>query len=91
MCPSDIFQLPVSKSGFGPEAEVFTAETQYPCSISIREKELVAEDVKIQILKDEDAVWSDYQEGQLLIGKKIKCRLAYSGETKKITIEVFHT
>lgn len=90
MCPSDTFQLPVTKNGFGPESEVFVADTQYPCSISIKEKEL-ASYVKIQVLRDESTVWSDYQEGDLLIGRKIKCRLSYGGETKRITIEVFHT
>lgn len=90
MCPSDIFQLPTLNSGFGPEAEVFASEIHYPCSIAIKESEL-ADKVRIQVQKDDTVTWSDYQEGELLIGKKIKCRLAYEGETRKITIEVFHT
>lgn len=90
MCPSDIFQLPVTSNGFGPEAEVFASELQYPCSISIKEIEL-ADQVRIQVQKDDSSAWSDYAEGELLIGKRIKCRLAYGGETRKITIEVFHT
>lgn len=90
MCPSDIYQVPVTKNGFGPEAEVFASDVQYPCSISIREKSLAA-GVRIQVKRDDAQSWIDYQEGELLIGKKIKCRLAYEGGTRKITIEVFHT
>ena len=90
MCPSDIFQVPVTKNGFGPAAEVFASDIQYPCSISIKEKS-IAPGVKIQVQRDDTATWKDYEEGELLIGKKIKCRLAYRGGTRKITIEVFHT
>lgn len=90
MCPSDIFQLPVLKKGFGPSTEVFASDIQYPCSIAVREKSL-AHDVKIQVQRDETSTWMDYEEGELLIGKTIKCRLAYGGGTRKITIEVFHT
>jgi hypothetical protein len=90
MCPSDIFQVPVTANGFGPAAEVFASDVQYPCSISIKEKSL-AEGVRIQVQRDDTPVWKDYEEGELLIGKKIKCRLAYRGGTRNITIEVFHT
>lgn len=90
MCPSDIFQIPATNNGFGPGAEVFASDRQYPCSIAIKEKEL-AEDVKIQVQRDDNSIWNDYQEGELLIGKTIKCRLAYGGGTRDITIEVFHT
>ena len=90
MCPSDIYQIPVSNNGFGPEAEVFASDVQYPCSIAIKEKYLAA-NVKIQVQRDDAPTWNDYEEGELLIGKKIKCRLAYGGGTRNITIEVFHT
>lgn len=90
MCPSDVYQLPVKVRGFGPAAEVYSSESQYPCSIAIKDADL-GEKVRIQIQKDDNSVWSDYEEGQLLIGRKIKCRLAYEGETRKIAIEVFHT
>ena len=90
MCPSDIFQLPVKSNGFGPGAEVFASDLQYPCSIAVKETEL-ADQVRIQVQKDDAKTWNDYVEGELLIGKKIKCRLAYGGESRKITIEVFHT
>lgn len=90
MCPSDIFEIPATNNGFGPGAEVFASDLQYPCSIAIKEKEL-AEDVKIQVQRDDNSIWNDYQEGELLIGKTIKCRLAYGGGTRDITIEVFHT
>jgi hypothetical protein len=90
MCPSDVFQLPVTKNGFGPAAEVFASDVQYPCSIAIKEKSLAA-GVRIQVQRDDTSIWNDYEEGELLIGKKIKCRLAYGGGTRKITIEVFHT
>lgn len=90
MCPSDVFQLPVHSKGFGPETEVFASDLQYPCSIAIKESEL-ADKVKIQIRKDDTPIWNDYEEGQLLIGKSIKCRLAYGGEIRTIAIEVFHT
>lgn len=90
MCPSDIFQVPVTKNGFGPAAEVFASDIQNPCSISIKEKSLAA-GVRIQVQRDDTNSWIDYEEGGLLIGKKIKCRLAYRGGTRKITIEVFHT
>ena len=90
MCPSDIYQIPASKYGFGPGAEVFASDLQYPCSIAIKEHGL-SESVKIQVQKDDADTWYDYEEGDLLIGKRIKCRIAYGGETRKITIEVFHT
>lgn len=90
MCPSDIFQIPAANNSFGPCAEVFASDIQYPCSIAIKEKEL-AQDVKIQVQRDNNSNWNDYEEGQLLIGKTIKCRLAYGGGTRNITIEVFHT
>ena len=90
MCPSDIFQIPAIQNGFGPGAEVFASDIQYPCSIAVREKEL-AQDVKIQVQRDDNSIWNDYEEGELLIGKKIKCRVAYGGGTRNITIEVFHT
>ena len=69
MCPSDIFQVPVTKNGFGPAAEVFASDIQYPCSISIKEKS-IAPGVKIQVQRDDAATWKDYEEGELLIGKK---------------------
>jgi hypothetical protein len=90
MCPSDIYQIPASNNDFGPSAEVFASDIQYPCSISILEKD-IAENVKIQVLKDDSESWMDYIEGDLLIGKNIKCRLAYGGDTRNITVEVFHT
>ncbi|MCB9186037.1 MAG: hypothetical protein H6601_04750 [Flavobacteriales bacterium] len=90
MCPSDTFLISAANNGFGPGAEVFASDIQYPCSIAIKEKEL-AEDVKIQVQRDDNSFWNDYEEGELLIGKKIKCRLAYGGGTRNITIEVFHT
>lgn len=90
MCPSDIFQIPAANNSFGPCTEVFASDIQYPCSIAIKEKEL-AQDVKIQVQRDNNSNWNDYEEGQLLIGKTIKCRLAYGGGTRNITIEVFHT
>ncbi len=90
MCPSDVFQLPTTDIGFGPGEEVFASDIQHPCSIAIKEIELKQE-VKIQVQRDDNSIWNDYEEGELLIGKKIKCRLAYGGGTRKITIEVFHT
>ncbi len=90
MCPSDIFQLPVSSKGFGPSAEVFASELQNPCSIAIKDLEF-KEEVRIQVQRDDLKTWNDYEEGELLIGKRIKCRIAYGGETRKISIEVFHT
>ncbi len=90
MCPSDIYQLPVSTNGFGPSAEVFASELQHPCSIAVKDN-VLKESVRIQVQRDETETWTDYEEGQLLIGKKIKCRIAYEGETRNITIEVFHT
>lgn len=90
MCPSEIFQLPVSPTGFGASAEVFASDHQYPCSIAIKDEGL-SEKVKIQVQRDDTQTWIDYEEGELLIGKKIKCRIAYGGDTSKIAIEVFHT
>ena len=90
MCPSDTFQLPVTQNGFGPSAEVFASELQHPCSIAIKDN-AIKENVRIQVQRDDKATWCDYEEGQLLIGKKIKCRIAYGGDTRQISIEVFHT
>ncbi len=90
MCPSDIYQLPVSSKGFGPSAEVFASDLQHPCSIAIKDQKL-KDAVKIQVQRDDTKTWNDYEEGQLLIGKRIKCRIAYGGETREISIEVFHT
>ena len=90
MCPSDIYQLPTTSNGFGPESLVFTSDLQYPCSIAVQDQKL-SDNVRIQVQKDNTNIWSDYAEGELLIGKTIKCRLAYGGETKDIVIQVFHT
>jgi hypothetical protein len=90
MCPSDIFQLPVTAKGFGPSEEVFASELQHPCSIAVKDNKL-KESVRIQVQRDNTSIWNDYQEGELLIGKRIKCRIAYGGDTRKISIEVFHT
>lgn len=90
MCPSDIFQLPVTAKGFGPGEEVFASELQHPCSIAVKDSRL-KETVRIQVQRDDTSTWNDYEEGQLLIGKRIKCRIAYGGDTRKISIEVFHT
>lgn len=91
MCPSELFQLPVSANGFGPAAEVFASDVHYPCSIAIKEPGVEEDKVKLQVQRDNTSIWSDYEEGELLIGKSIKCRVAYGGATEKITIEVFHT
>lgn len=91
MCPSDIYQLPVSSQGYGPEAEVYASDLQFPCSIAVKDQELSGE-VRIQIMIDDKNTWTDYEEGQIILGKKIKCRLAtLEGETRTIAIEVFHT
>lgn len=90
MCPSQTYQIPASANGFGPEAEVFSSEVHYPCSIAIKEQE-IANDVRIQVKRDDNSSWTDYIEGNLLVGKTIKCRLAYGGGTRKITVQVFHT
>ncbi len=90
MCPSSVYQLPVTRNGFGPEAEVFASDLQHPCSIAVKDQRL-AQNVKIQVLRDNTNNWSDYIEGELLIGKKIKCRISYDGFINKIAIEVFHT
>ena len=90
MCPSDIYQLPAISRGFGPGAEVFASDLQHPCSIAIKDEGLMGK-VKIQIEKNDTNIWTDYEEGELLIGTKIKCRLAFGGETRTIAIEVFHT
>ncbi|MFC2176662.1 hypothetical protein ACFLR1_06825 [Bacteroidota bacterium] len=90
MCPSDIYQLPVTTNGFGPAAEVFSSAAQFPCSIALKDQQLMGK-VKIQVAKNDTNIWMDYEEGQLLIGNKIKCRVAFGGEIRTVAIEVFHT
>ncbi|MFT4595634.1 MAG: hypothetical protein ACI9UR_000606 [Bacteroidia bacterium] len=90
MCPSDIYQLPVTAKGFGPGAEVFASDLHHPCSIAVKDND-IKEDVRIQVQRDDIATWCDYEEGQLLIGKRIKCRIAYGGSIRNVSIEVFHT
>ena len=53
MCPSDIYQLPVTESGFGPGAEVFASDTQNPCSIAIRDQALAQ---KVRIIVNSDTL-----------------------------------
>ena len=89
MCPSETFQLPVNAKESNLGTEVFVSETGNPCSIAIKDHKL-AENVKIQVRRDNADIWKDYEEGELLIGKNIKCRLAHKGGIRKIEIEVFH-
>lgn len=92
MCPSDIYELPLMPvPTFGPEAEVFNAPDFYPCSIMLKD---VADtsDIRIQV-KTDMGDWKDYEEGDLIIGRSVKCRMASGGVgvPANVKIEVFHT
>ncbi len=92
MCPSDVYELPVMPNAkFGPESEVFRAADSFPCSIMLKD---VAEGSGIQIqVKTDRSDWKDYEEGDLIIGRSVLCRMAAPGVTvpSSVKIEVFHT
>lgn len=88
MCPSDIIEIRSGNgSGFGPSRKVFKAPKSYPCSIHVLNGG-VEEPVQIQISREGNN-WTDYEEGQLIIGTEISCRLRSSHE-QTVMIEVFH-
>jgi hypothetical protein len=93
MCPSDIYMMPVMREPvFGPESEVFSAADSNPCSIVLRD---VAEDagIRIQVRTERSFDWKDYEQGDLIVGKSVLCRLAATRGTvaENIKVEVFHT
>lgn len=91
MCPSEVYELATSQDGFGPESEVFAAEMDHPCSIAISDPHVSSEDVRIQVQRN-DNNWQDYEEGALIIGSRVRCRLAHVGTNhRKVTIKVFYT
>ncbi|MCF8256155.1 MAG: hypothetical protein K9J06_01280 [Flavobacteriales bacterium] len=92
MCPSDVYNMPVMPGqSFGPEAEVFRATDCYPCSIMLKEKQHI-QDVRIQV-KTDRSEWKDYEEGDLIIGRSVLCRMSADGigGPTHLKIEVFHT
>ena len=90
MCPSNTYDFPLTEDEFSAGTEVFSSDLDYPCSIAVKNNS-IKEDVRIQVKRDSTNDWSDYVEGQLLIGKRIQCRIAYGGKVRKVSIEVFHT
>lgn len=92
MCPSNIYHLPVLNTlAFGPEAEVFFAEDVNPCSIKLKDI-LDNSDIRIQI-KTDLGDWKDYEQGELIIGRSVKCRIMAQNVavSNRVRIEVFHT
>ena len=88
MCPSDIIEIKSGNgSGFGPSRKVFMAPKSYPCSIHVLNGGS-KEPVEIQISREGNS-WTDYEEGQLIIGTEISCRLR-SNHEQTVMIEVFH-
>jgi len=92
MCPSDVFEMPLLRNpAFGPELEVFTSSDYNPCSIVLKG---VEDGVKVRIqVRTERSEWKDYEEGDLIVGKTVRCRLAaMTGVVPpRVQIEVFHT
>ncbi len=92
MCPSDVFEMPLLRNpAFGPEREVFTSSDYNPCSIVLKG---VDEDVKVRIqVRTERSEWKDYEEGDLIVGKTVMCRLAATAGDmpEHVILEVFHT
>jgi hypothetical protein len=92
MCPSDVFEISMLRNpAFGPEFEVFNSADYNPCSIVLRG---VEDDVKVRIqVRTERSEWKDYEQGDLIVGKSVKCRLAaVEGDfPEQVKVEVFHT
>jgi len=92
MCPSDIFEMPIDQTPvFGPEAEVFLAEEMNPCSIKLKDL-FENSDIRIQV-KTDLGEWKDYEQGELIIGRSVKCRMMAQNVavSNNVRIEVFHT
>jgi hypothetical protein len=88
MCPSDIYELfTTTMPAFGPETEVFSAEDINPCSIKLKDFN-DALDIRIQV-KTDLADWKDYEPGELIIGRRVKCRLRGFLGDSSVKIEVF--
>jgi glutaredoxin-related protein len=92
MCPSEIYELPLQNTpSFGRETQVFQALDFNPCSIMLKDV-LDTSDIRIQV-KTDISDWKDYEEGDLIIGKTVMCRMASGsiGIHDIVKIEVFHT
>lgn len=88
---SDVITL---KSGsnkrFGPAKEVFVSEEISPCSIIIANGTIESRQVAMQIKKDETGRWYNYEEGQMILSKKVICRIASPGKGAQVSIKILH-
>lgn len=76
---------------FGPEAKVFQALEYNPCSIMLRDVKEVSS-VRIQVRTDRSD-WKDYEEGDLIVGKTVLCRLTATVDAapNSVKVEVFRS
>ncbi len=84
----------ILKSGsykrFGPAKEVFTSEEISPCSIILENGTKESRQISLQIKKDETGRWYNYEEGQMILSKKVVCRIASHGKGSQVSIKILH-
>lgn len=75
---------------FGPAAEVFYSEEISPCSIIVTNSNEGVQKLTLQIRKEESDKWINYEEGQMILSRKVVCRVACQGESGPVIIKILH-
>lgn len=79
-----------SNKRFGPAKEVFTSDEISPCSIILVNGTVENRHVSMQIKKDETGRWYNYEEGQMILSRKVICRIASHGKGSPVSIKILH-
>lgn len=77
-------------NSYGPSAEVFFSSEISPCSIIITNSKSSIQKLSLQIRKEESDMWINYEEGQMILSKKVECRVACEGEGSPVMIKILH-
>lgn len=79
-----------SNKRFGPAKEVFASMEISPCSIILENGTIENRQVSMQIQKDETGRWYNYEEGQMILSRKVVCRVASNGKGAQVNIKILH-
>ena len=77
-------------NNFGPSEEVFLSSEISPCSIIVTESKESIRKLSLQIRKEESETWINYEEGQMILSRKVECRVACAGERSQVMIKILH-
>lgn len=77
-------------NNFGPETEVFFSNEISPCSIIVTDAKESVQSLTLEIKKEESDTWLSYEEGQMILSRKVVCRVACKGEAIPVTIKILH-